>query len=175
MNVSLGVFGQLTPARTPIDKTTDPYGTVYTQSTQGTSASAGVLGTFHQSFGRWLGYSVNLGYSRLAENNSQGTAYIPNPKDNPPERPYSYFAQGSIGTNMYELTGAYVVEGPRTKRGDMFVQLLIRHRRNAPMRHRRHLSGQSSFRLDQAVFGCCAMRRWRCASVPSSSWAGRPW
>lgn len=128
-DVSLGVFGQLTPSRTrtninaeyPVPA--DDYGAVITQWTEGASASAGALGTFHQSFGRWLGYSVNFGYSRFTESYSQGMAFIPNPKDNPPQQPTSNFAQGSIGTNMYELTGAYVVEGPRAKRIDTFTQL----------------------------------------------------
>jgi opacity protein-like surface antigen len=123
MDVSLGVFGQLTPSRTPTETITQSAGTSFIQSIQGTSASAGVLGTFHQSFGRWLGYSVNLGYSRFTENYSQGTEFIPNPSYVPHLNPTSSFARGSIGTNMYELTGAYLVQGPRAKHFDTFAQL----------------------------------------------------
>ncbi len=123
MDVSLGIFGQLTPAQTPTEFHTDQTGTLITQTIQGTSTSVGVLGTFHQSFKPWLGYSVNLGYSRFAENYSQGMEFIPNPKYVPTLYPTSSYARGSIGTNMYELTGAYLVRGPKVKRLDTFAQL----------------------------------------------------
>lgn len=123
IDVSLGVFGQLTSARSPTDAVTDSSGTVYTQTIQGTSASAGVLGTVHQSFGRWLGYGVNLGYTRFTENYSQGIAFTPKANLVPALSPTSSFTRGSIGTNMYELTGAYLVQGPKTKRVDTFAQL----------------------------------------------------
>ena len=42
------------------------------QKTQGTSASAGVLATFHQQFKPWLGYNVNAGNSRFTENYTTG-------------------------------------------------------------------------------------------------------
>lgn len=122
-DVSLGVFGQLTPSRTPMDISTQSDGTSITQTIQGTSDSAGVLGTFQQSFGRWLGYSVNLGYSRFAEHYAHGSEFIPNPKYLPKMDSTSNFEQGSIGTNMYELTGAYLVQGPKVSRFDTFAQL----------------------------------------------------
>lgn len=90
------------------------------QQTEGTSLSAGVLGTFHQSFRPWLGYNVNLGYSRFSENYSDGVGY--NPTDTG-AYPNGSFYHASIRTNMYELTGAYVVEGPRAKRLSTFGQL----------------------------------------------------
>lgn len=94
------------------------------QTTQGTSPSAGVLGTFHQSLRPWLGYNVNLGYSRFSENYSHGFAYIPNSNQPPPlSNPNYSFAQGSIGTNMYELTVAYAVQGPKTKRFNTSAQV----------------------------------------------------
>ncbi|HEY1743478.1 MAG TPA: hypothetical protein VGG18_09960, partial [Granulicella sp.] len=96
----------------------------------GTSPSAGVLGTFHQSLRPWLGYNVNMGYSRFSENYSQGSAYLPTTNQGgqvppPPlqNNPSSNFSQGSIGTNMYELTVAYAVQGPKTKRFSTFAQL----------------------------------------------------
>ena len=136
-DISLGIFGQLTPSRVPVTTTTiqipgQILGTAITQTTQGTSPSAGVVGTFHQSLKPWLGYNVNMGYSRFSENYSQGSAYLPTfnqggqvPPPPPPLQNYpSYtFAQGSIGTNMYELTVAYAVQGPKTKRFSTFAQL----------------------------------------------------
>ena len=108
-DISVGIFGQLTPTRIQTSSETDSMpadnGEPYIQATQGTSASAGVLGTFHQQFKPWLGYNVNLGYSRFTENYSNGNTYI-----------------ATIGTNMYELSAASVVQGPRTKRFSTFFQ-----------------------------------------------------
>ncbi len=128
IDISLGVFGQLTSARVPEKTFVLPSGTSTAQTTQGTSPSAGVLGTFHQSLRPWLGYRVNLGYSRFSEKYSQGSSYIPPsggqfPPSGPPNSPYYSFAQGSIGTNMYELTVAYAVQGPKTKRFSTSAQL----------------------------------------------------
>lgn len=120
IDVSLGIFGQFTPARTPTEITPYRDGTAYDQTTQGTSTSAGFLGTFHQSFRPWLGYNVNFGYSRFSEQYSQGM-YFPNPTT--PTNPISSFSYGSIGENMYELTGAYLVQGPRARHVDTFFQL----------------------------------------------------
>jgi opacity protein-like surface antigen len=117
---SLGIFGQFTPARTPSEITPFQNGTAYNQTVQGASSSAGVLATMHQSFSSWLGYNVNFGYSRFSEQYSQGM-YFPNPST--PTNPISSFTYGSIGENMFELTGASVVQGPRAKRVETFFQL----------------------------------------------------
>ncbi len=120
MDVSLGVFGQLTDTRTPTTVEQVQIATSTTQKTQGTSPSAGVLGTLHQSFRPWLGYNVNLGYTRFSENYSYGSALVPS--NNSTVLPSASFSQGTIGTNMYELTIAYVVDGPRNKRFSTFGQ-----------------------------------------------------
>ena len=122
IDISLGVFGQLTSTRMPTTNTSDSLGTYTTQAAQGTSPSAGVLGTFHQSFKPWLGYNINLGYSRFSENYSLGQAFVPI-KGGPITMPRSEFSRGSIGTNFYETTVAYVVRGPRTKRFGTFAQI----------------------------------------------------
>ena len=120
MDVSLGLFGQLTPTRTPITTMRETNGVDITQITQGTSPSAGVLGTFHQSIKPWLGYNVNLGYSRFSESYSLGHTFVP---DQPSMvSPPSSFSQGSIGTNMYETTIAYVVQGPKARQFTTFAQ-----------------------------------------------------
>jgi opacity protein-like surface antigen len=120
MDVSLGAFGQLTGTRTPVITNQFSFGVSTAQKTQGTTPSAGVLGTLHQSFRPWLGYNVNLGYTRFSENYSYGSAFLPS-KDST-FKPFSSFSQGAIGTNMYELTIAYVVDGPRNKRFSTFGQ-----------------------------------------------------
>ena len=125
MNISLGVVGQLTYTRTPatsIGQTpgSDLHDIFTTQTTQGTSPSPGVLGTFHQSFRPWLGYNVNVGYTRFSENYSYGSAFVPAKGSTFP--PFSTFTQGSIGTNMYELTIADTFVGPSTKRFNTFGQ-----------------------------------------------------
>lgn len=122
-DISLGVFGQITPSRVPVAVNDLISGTAITQTTQGTSRSAGVLGTFHQSFAPWLGYNVNLGYSRLNENYSEGAVYIPAETAPPGSHQTDHFLHGSIETNMYELTAAYAVQGPRSNRFSTLAQL----------------------------------------------------
>ncbi len=118
-DLSLGIFGQLTPTRAPVSTTTTSFGTTIQQKTQGTTPSAGVLGTFHQSFNPWLGYNVNFGYSRFSENYSHSFSNTPT---DPSQRGYAQFSQGSVPSNVFELTLAYVVQGPRTKRFNTFAQ-----------------------------------------------------
>ena len=100
IDISLGVFGQLTSTRMPTTNTSDSLGTYTTQAAQGTSPSAGVLGTFHQSFKPWLGYNINLGYSRFSENYSLGQAFVPI-KGGPITMPRSEFSRGSIGAPTF--------------------------------------------------------------------------
>jgi hypothetical protein len=57
------------------------------------SVSLGGLGTFRQSFKPWLGYEVNYSYTRFSE------AYTGQP-----------FA---VQNNLHEVTGAYLVQGPK--------------------------------------------------------------
>jgi opacity protein-like surface antigen len=97
-SISLGIFPQLT-----IDRTSDFIG--YSQ--QGTAPSTGVLGTFRQTFHAWLGYSVNLGYSRVSEQyrNLGGSSY------------YSNF---NIDANMYESSVTYIAHTPVNKRFSLF-------------------------------------------------------
>jgi len=125
MDVSLGILGQLTDARTPTTSVvqtpgSDLHDIFTTQTNQGTSPSAGVLGTFHQSFKPWLGYNVNVGYTRFSENYSYGSAFVPEKGSKFP--PFDTFSRGSIGTNMYELTIAETFVGPSSKRFNTFGQ-----------------------------------------------------
>jgi opacity protein-like surface antigen len=124
-DISIGVSGQLTYTRTPTTSVNEMNagslsGVFTTQTTQGTSPSPGVLGTLHESFKPWLGYNVNFGYTRFSENYSDGSAFVPAKGSAFP--PSSTFTQGSIGTNMYEVTIAEVFEGPRTRRFNIFGQ-----------------------------------------------------
>lgn len=120
-DLSLGIFGELTPTRAPLANDLFSSGTSVTQTTQGASAAAGAIGTIHQVLTPWLGYNVNFGYSRFAERYSSGFASIPTGVPN--ANPIYDFAQGSIRTNMYELTGAYSIEGPATSRWSTSAQL----------------------------------------------------
>jgi opacity protein-like surface antigen len=120
MDISLGVSGQLTYTRTPTTNDVQPIGDLTTQTTQGTSPSPGVLGTFHQSFRPWLGYNVNVGYTGFSEEYSHDSVFIPATGSTVP--PTSASAQGSIGTSAYELTIAETFEGPRSKRFNTFGQ-----------------------------------------------------
>ncbi|MBW4037760.1 MAG: hypothetical protein HIU91_02600 [Acidobacteria bacterium] len=100
-SISLGAFPQLT-----IDRTQDTFGF----SMQGTAPSVGTLGTFRQTFSTWLGYSVNLGYTRVSEQYRNPGAY------------YTYSTDGlfTVQSNMYESTIAYVAHTPINKRFSLF-------------------------------------------------------
>jgi len=121
IDLSLGISGQLTAARTPVTTDIVSSGNFVTQKTQSSSPSAGVLGTFHQSIHPWLGYNVNLGYTRFTQSYSNVVGFIP--KVPAPGSETTNYSQGSLGTNIYELTVAYVAEGPRHKRLRTFAQL----------------------------------------------------
>lgn len=113
--VSVGLFGQFTPTRSPntFRSTTGPAGTDITNfdTRQTTSSSAGIEATFHQQFSRYMGYNVDLGYSRFAEKYGtvdRGSTVVP-----------GYIPTNgsqSFGINMYEVGATAVIEGPRTRR-----------------------------------------------------------
>jgi opacity protein-like surface antigen len=89
-SISMGVFPQLTTTRTG-----ESGGYNWTT---GISTAAGTLGTFRQTFNPWVGYTLNLGYSRTTANyQGQPTSGL---------SPYSPYA---VRSNNYELTTAYVV------------------------------------------------------------------
>jgi opacity protein-like surface antigen len=121
LDLSLGVFGELTASRTPMTSDVETSGTFVTERTQSYSPSAGVLGTFHQSIHPWLGYNVNLGYTRFTQSYSNAEGSIR--KDAFPTVGSTSYSQGSLDSSMYEFTLAYVAEGPRHKRLRTFVQL----------------------------------------------------
>lgn len=116
-DISLGSFSQLTATRSVSRD--------YNQYLQGTSPSAGVLGTFHQQFSPWLGYNVNFGYTRMAEiyQRDFGVAFAGSPVVAGNPIVTGSFSRGSIGTNTYELSAAYVAKEPSsTKHLQTFVQ-----------------------------------------------------
>lgn len=121
MDLSVGMFGQLTQARIPITSQQDNNGLFTTQQSQSASPSIGVLGTFHQQFTRWLGYNVNVGYTRFTENYSSGFAFVPSATSRTALT--TNFIRGSIGTNLVETTIAGVMQGPRSQRFSTFAQL----------------------------------------------------
>lgn len=119
-DISVGVYGQLTNTRMPTTIAVSPDGVLTSQFTQGTSDSPGVFATFHQSFKPWLGYNVNFGYSRFSENYSYGKAFVPSSTST--QSAFSNYAQGSIQTNMLDLTIAYLFRGPSNKKFSTFGQ-----------------------------------------------------
>ena len=104
-SISIGTFAQLTTGRSQ----DIPYNTTIVQDT---APSAGVLGTFRQTFSPWLGYSVNLGYARVSEH----------------YRGYGVSAEGggyvdgfNVSTNVYESSITYVAHTRVNKRYSIFA------------------------------------------------------
>ena len=111
VDLSIGSFAQLVSSRNPGSSTVNGIYLDVQQQSQSATPAAGVLATVHQSFGPLLGYNVNFGYARFTENYTSGFSRSLN---SPPyTTTISSFERGSIGTNAYELTGAYVVHGPK--------------------------------------------------------------
>ena len=126
-SISIGAFGQLTPSRVPFNITT-PFGQgseyeQFDQKTQSSSPSLGVLGTFHQSFGRFLAYDVNTGYTRFRQSYSELSGYLPISNTNTTPLPADQYTWGSVGTNLIELTVAYSIDGPRSGRIRTFAEV----------------------------------------------------
>jgi hypothetical protein len=101
---SLGTFGQFTPTRIDSRSVPDVYGVngvpqMYF-STSGASPTAGVLGTFRQQFRPWLGYSVNMAYTRLTERFTEHSN-ITDPYSNT-----DYDVK--VNSDMYELSLSYI-------------------------------------------------------------------
>jgi len=108
---SVGVFGNLIAARTKTDISQSPYFPYTTFTSQSASPSAGVVGSFHQQFGSWLGYRVASSYARntFAYTN---TIY-PNTVTTPGA---TYTSTSLVNGSAYELTASYTVQGPSGKR-----------------------------------------------------------
>ena len=77
--------------------------------TVATRLSVGARASFHQQFKRWLGYEVT------AEGTHTNVVYTYSNSS-----PLA-FAAGSIGSNVFEVTGTYVVQGPRGKKVSSFA------------------------------------------------------
>lgn len=87
---SLGIGPQLTATRLTGD---------YAYPVQSLDPSPSVLGTVRQSFRSWLGYSVNLGYTRTTQHNIINPLYISG---------YSTtLTRFDIPANLYEVSAAY--------------------------------------------------------------------
>jgi len=101
-SLSLGASSLLT-----IDRT----GQLYAYTLQGTAPSAGVLGTLRQTFSPWLGYSVNLGYSRVSEQYRNGLSNVGNPNNL------------NINSNVYETSITYVAHTHVNQRFSLFADI----------------------------------------------------
>jgi hypothetical protein len=104
-SVSIGGFAQLTATR--IENAS--FGGFITQSLH---PSAGVLFSFRQSFRPWVGYSLNFGYTKASEHNTNGAG------------------QGLVGTyanfyvpnNVYELSVSHLAQKHLTQRLTGFTE-----------------------------------------------------
>jgi opacity protein-like surface antigen len=106
IDVSLGVFPQLTGTRTVENVSTNTFGSIVEETTQGTTPSPGVLGTFHQQLTHWIGYETSFGYTRLAENYLSAVGYNGMGGDTGGATAHS------ISSDVYELSLAVVAKGP---------------------------------------------------------------
>lgn len=105
-SISLGTFGQFTPTRI---QSNAQLGNLVTS---GASPTAGVLGTFRQQFRPWLGYSINMGYTRVTERFTQYS-----------NTPYTYNDYDvKVHSNMYELSLSYVASKQLTSRMSGFAE-----------------------------------------------------
>jgi opacity protein-like surface antigen len=102
-SISLGILPQLT-----IDRAYDNGNGLGLQST---APSTGTLGSFRQTFHSWLGYSVNLGYSRVSEQ------YRTSPSD------YVSNINFNIDTNVYESSVTYVAHTPVNRHYSLFADI----------------------------------------------------
>jgi hypothetical protein len=100
-SISLGATGQLTATRV-----TETNRSLISESlspaliTQSLSPSTGVLATFRQSFSPWLGYSVNLGYTRATYHY---TSAAPAPTT-------GQTVETFIPNNIYETSVSYIAQ-----------------------------------------------------------------
>ena len=94
----VGATAQLTTTRTANQ--------LDSQYIQGTTPSAGFLATFNQQIRPLVGYNINFGYTRLTENYERNNGTF-NPTTGVTSGIYS---RGSIPTNMFEISSAYVVK-----------------------------------------------------------------
>jgi hypothetical protein len=104
-SLSLGLFPQLT-----LTRTRESFNSILGQSS---APSTGTLGTFRQTFNPWLGYSVNLGYSRVAEQYlNAGSADA-----------YSSLQGYKADTNVYETSVTYIAHTHAGQRISLFGEL----------------------------------------------------
>lgn len=100
-SVSLGLFPQLT-----ITRTQESFNGILGQSA---APSTGTLGTFRQTFSPWLGYSVNLGYSRISEQYLNGA--------------FGSLQGSKADANMYETSVTYIAHTHAGRRISLFGEL----------------------------------------------------
>ena len=104
-SISVGGFGQFTATRFN--------SSFNTFTTESINPTAGVLATVRQSFKPWLGYSINMGFTRASEHYSvNATSDVVNNTNN-----------AYLLANMYEYSASYVAEKRITPRLSGFADL----------------------------------------------------
>lgn len=101
-SVSVGAMAQLTPSHINDTKVN--------LSTQSLTPSAGVFGTFRQSFKPWLGYSVNFGYTYPTFRYTLSA----------PAGSSATTVRQSVQTHMYEISISYIAQKHLTSRFSLF-------------------------------------------------------
>ena len=121
VEVSAGAFAEVTASRNSGSTVVGPTTTVSQQISQSATPAAGFLTSVRQSFGPFLGYVANIGYTRYTDNYTNGIS------SNLSAFPYTSlsagFSRGSIQTDEVELTGAYVVHAPHRGRYAPFAEM----------------------------------------------------
>lgn len=103
-SISIGAFPQLTPTRIQ--------GGANFLQTQGIAPTPGILGTVRQQFRPWLGYSVNMGFTRVNERYTNTTG-VNGGKLN----------DYGVHSNFYELSLSYVAQKRLSPRLTGFTDL----------------------------------------------------
>jgi hypothetical protein len=106
-DVTLAAFADLTAT----DSTSSTSGTgtslITNSRSQTASPAVGALASFHQQFRPWLGYRVTATYSHPTFEYTNITSTSSNTSSSGP---------GLVNTQVYELSGTYVAQGPHRRR-----------------------------------------------------------
>jgi len=128
-DISVGLLGQMTFARSPTTSAVSNGVTTDTLLNMSQSPSAGRLVTVHSGYKPYLGYNINFGYTRFTQINSGGQRFTPAPGAAP--GPSANFSGVFLDTRMYEMSAAYAFYGPRSRQfrstgqvgaGELFFQ-----------------------------------------------------
>ena len=114
MDFSIGVVGYFAETRDPVNASSGVTSSTNQHALSETPAP-GVVAGFHQQWSRFLGYRVDLGYTRTDFNyffEHVSTPFALNDLNN-----------GTIRSDIYEGSASYELQGPRTRRLSTFASV----------------------------------------------------